>query len=132
MVADSGSDSCIAYIALLGIDWDECTVHDVGFRVSPPLCNKGLGTQLLNKVLNWCFEGQLKKIRLTVVAPNTPAVRCYQKCGFVKVGEFWKKDKRLVKANLDEQRYTFLKPHAVLKGQDVLVRCWQMEVTTSG
>ena len=45
--------------------------------------SKGYGSAALREVLRIGFEEMnLQRIHLTALAPNTRAVRCYEKCGF--------------------------------------------------
>lgn len=44
--------------------------------------NQGYGTLIINDVL-WSIQNAPKKIILQVSKENAPAVRCYEKCGFV-------------------------------------------------
>ena len=48
--------------------------------------NKGIGTKILSAVINYLFEQrQAHKIVIDPHADNPRAIRCYEKCGFVKV-----------------------------------------------
>ncbi|MEH2173270.1 GNAT family N-acetyltransferase [Nostoc sp.] len=48
--------------------------------------NKGIGTKILSVVINYLFEQcQAHKIVIDPHADNYRAIRCYEKCGFVKV-----------------------------------------------
>lgn len=44
--------------------------------------NKGYATKIINDVL-WSIKNSQKEILLQVSQENIPAVRCYQKCGFI-------------------------------------------------
>lgn len=49
--------------------------------------NKGYGTEAISLMLNFCFnELNMHRVKLTVLADNTRAVKCYEKCGFVTCG----------------------------------------------
>lgn len=48
--------------------------------------NQGIGTKMLSAVIKYIFE-QLQAVKI-VIDPdvsNARAIRCYEKCGFVKV-----------------------------------------------
>ncbi len=45
---------------------------------------QGLGTFLTNAILEEAKKEGLHRIWLEVVTDNLPAVRCYEKCGFVR------------------------------------------------
>lgn len=48
--------------------------------------NQGIGTKLLSAAVNYIFEIlQAQKIVIDPHVNNTRAIRCYEKCGFVKV-----------------------------------------------
>ncbi|BAZ47651.1 GCN5-related N-acetyltransferase [Nostoc sp. NIES-4103] len=48
--------------------------------------NQGIGTKILSAVVNYLFqELQADKIVIDPHVDNTRAIRCYEKCGFVKV-----------------------------------------------
>ncbi|QSJ14191.1 acetyltransferase [Nostoc sp. UHCC 0702] len=48
--------------------------------------NQGIGTKILSAVVNYLFEElEADKIVIDPHVDNTRAIRCYEKCGFVKV-----------------------------------------------
>ncbi|MCF2145587.1 acetyltransferase [Desmonostoc muscorum LEGE 12446] len=48
--------------------------------------NQGIGTKILSVVINYLFEEvQAEKIVIDPHVDNPRAIRCYEKCGFVKV-----------------------------------------------
>lgn len=55
--------------------------HLYGFFIEPAWRGQGIATQLLQTVLAYA-QPRVKKIRLSVVATNTPAIHLYQKQGF--------------------------------------------------
>ena len=60
-----------------------CEILNVA--VAPQHCRQGVGQQLLLCVLNWVRKHGGEEITLEVAATNLPAVRLYQKVGFVQV-----------------------------------------------
>ena len=49
--------------------------------------NKGFGTEAINRLIDFAFEDlAANSIELTVIKENIPAIRCYEKCGFIKTG----------------------------------------------
>ena len=51
------------------------------------LWSQGLGTDSVRLVLTYAFEDlRLNRVELTTDEENTRAVRCYEKCGFVREG----------------------------------------------
>ncbi|ERN53808.1 GNAT family N-acetyltransferase [Alkalihalophilus marmarensis] len=53
----------------------------------PSVWNKGLGTEVTNLVLEFAFKTlNLHRVDLRVLEYNVRAIRCYEKCGFIKEG----------------------------------------------
>lgn len=48
--------------------------------------NKGIGTQLFNKLDNWAINNNIKRLELTVMTHNTRAINLYKKMGFIIEG----------------------------------------------
>lgn len=62
---------------------------DIGIGLSPDLCGKGLGKDILTEGIIFAQEKfNPLSIRLTVAAFNTRAIKLYQGLGFVKVSTF--------------------------------------------
>jgi ribosomal protein S18 acetylase RimI-like enzyme len=59
-----------------------------GLGVADDFQGKGLGSKLIDSVMNTAREHGLKKVFLTVVQYNQVAWKLYEKRGFVKYGEF--------------------------------------------
>ena len=59
-----------------------------GLGVADDFQRKGLGSKLIDSVMNTARERGLKKVFLTVVQYNQVAWKLYEKRGFVKYGEF--------------------------------------------
>lgn len=45
-----------------------------------------LAERMIDQVLAWCASVNVRILHLTVVTSNTPAIRCYQRCGFAVYG----------------------------------------------
>jgi RimJ/RimL family protein N-acetyltransferase len=70
------------------INWDtqECSV--CRFLLSSSYRGLGYGTKSLNLIVEYAFnELNMKKVKLSVFHFNTGAKRCYEKAGFIVVGE---------------------------------------------
>jgi RimJ/RimL family protein N-acetyltransferase len=78
-------------------------------------------------VSDWCFESGFQRLRLDVAATNNRAVRCYEKAGYVKTGEFWRDAEDLKGLNIDHPRYSFLHSHLRLISDTPQIRFWWME-----
>ena len=57
---------------------------------------------------------------------NARAMRCYEKVGFVRTGEFWRDAGNLV--DLREPQYDFMWPHLREQGGRIELRFWTMEL----
>ncbi|KKX29249.1 GNAT family N-acetyltransferase [Rhizobium sp. LC145] len=61
----------------------------VGMGVHDDFCGRGIGSALLSALLetadNWL---NLRRVELTVFTDNEPAIRLYERLGFVKEGQF--------------------------------------------
>jgi RimJ/RimL family protein N-acetyltransferase len=128
LVVDDGEQSCVAYVALLNIDWERGVAGDMSMRVAPSRCGQGIGTKTIHVVAEWCQENGLSTLRLNVAASNTRAVRCYEKAGFRRQEEFWRPDTSLSAASLRETRYDFLREHVRVVDGVVHIRFWWMQL----
>lgn len=64
----------------------------LGIVFDPNYINKGYGTETIKTFLNYYFTQLNMKILILHVARfNKRAIRCYEKCGFVKIKEYLKK-----------------------------------------
>jgi ribosomal protein S18 acetylase RimI-like enzyme len=57
-----------------------------GVYVKPAARGRGLGEALIRSVLDWARDRKLATVRLSVVATNHSAKRCYERCGFAVYG----------------------------------------------
>jgi L-amino acid N-acyltransferase YncA len=61
-------------------------VAELGLFVSKPVRQQGVGTMLLNWLVNWAIQAKLEKITIYVFSTNDPAVRFFGKHGFIQSG----------------------------------------------
>ncbi len=54
--------------------------------VHPDVLRRGIAETLLEQALAWARQNGVKQLTLEVAASNSPAVRLYQKAGFVQTG----------------------------------------------
>lgn len=127
LTVDHPDQLCIAYFALTEIDFAARAVGNMGIRVAPHFCSRGLGTRALRRIVDWAFAAGLQTIRLDVAASNRRAVRSYEKAGFAITGEFWRDDHALRAVNLADPRHDDLRPH-VRFDPDPQLRFWWMQV----
>ena len=71
-------------IPMKGADFSHC--GRLGMGVLKGYRGKGLGTLLLNATLGAAKEFGLERVELEVYTSNTPAIRLYEKRGFVSEG----------------------------------------------
>ena len=55
------------------------------FSIHPEFQRRGLGTKLINRLLNHCAENEIEKIFLEVSSKNETALSFYQSIGFYTV-----------------------------------------------
>ena len=68
---------------------------DFAICVAKDYWNKGIGSQLMDKIISFARENDFKIIDLQVRSDNKNAIYLYEKCGFKKIGEhpaFFKMD----------------------------------------
>lgn len=128
LVADHPSESVVAYFSLNQVDWDAGEVGNVGFRVKPTWCDRGIGTLMMRAVVAWLFDQGFRVVRFDVSAANLRAIRCYEKCGFRQMGEFWRDDESLSCIDLDGPQYDYLRPHVRFDGGIPQVRFYWMQL----
>jgi RimJ/RimL family protein N-acetyltransferase len=126
-MADLEDQPAIGFLALVEIDWAAGAVGNMGYRLHPDWCGKGLGTRFMRRVTEWCFARGFKTLRLDVSAANARAIRCYVKTGFVETGEFWRASPDLIGEDLEDPRYDFVRPHVRWDESMPQVRFWWME-----
>ena len=81
-VARLGND-VVGYISFT-IILDECQIVNVA---SAPSARKmGVGSALIENLLNYCKQNEVCKLFLEVRASNVPAIKLYEKFGFLVVG----------------------------------------------
>lgn len=131
LVADIAGQVCIAYLGLVQIDWSRRIIGNMGYRIHPDWCDRGLGTRVMRMATGWGVEGGIEILRLDVSAANLRAVRCYEKAGFVRTGEFWQADPKLKGADLRQPRYDSLRPHVRQDGGMPYVRFYWMQYQQS-
>ncbi|MEI6150381.1 MAG: GNAT family N-acetyltransferase [bacterium] len=74
----------IGHVVLKDIDWARVIVGNMGVRVHPCWCDRGIGTTMLAAVVGWLADHGVTRIALDVAAANARALRCYGKVGFVQ------------------------------------------------
>lgn len=86
---DDLAGELIGRISLREIDWyAQSAVLGISFR--PDRLSQGLGTDALSTFLGYFFGPLgMEALFLDVAAYNERAHRCYERCGFRRIGEHW-------------------------------------------
>lgn len=63
---------------------DECHITNVA--VLPEYRNKGIGSKLIEKMVEICKCSEISQMTLEVRVTNSPAINLYRKFGFIPVG----------------------------------------------
>ena len=128
LVADSGPDLVVGYVALVQIDWERGVAENMAIRLHPDHCDRGIGTRMLEQVRDWWFRCGMKGLRLDVAATNHRAVRSYLNAGFIVAGEFWREAPDLENVDMGDSRYDFLRGHTRFGGKVPETRFYWMEI----
>lgn len=131
LVADHASQPCVGYLGLVEIDWSRRLVGNMGYRIHPAWCDRGIGTRFMRVAAAWCFAHGIEILRLDVAGVNGRAIRCYEKAGFARTGEFWQEDPKLRGVDLAEPQYDSLRPHVRQDGAMPYVRFYWMQMENS-
>ena len=132
LIADHASQPCIGYLGLVEIDWSKRLIANMGYRIHPSWCNRGIGTRFLRIATAWCFAHGIETLRLDVAAVNGRAIRCYEKVGFLRTGEFWLQDPKLRGVVLNQPEHDTLRPHVRQDGGMPYVRFYWMQLGRLG
>jgi len=87
LTADGPGWKTIGHFGLQEIDWGQGRIGNLGVRLHPDWCGKGVGTVLLSGIAKWCFGQGFITLSLDVARDNYQAIRCYEKVGFIPIGE---------------------------------------------
>ena len=78
-------DGCIAGFLILSTVLDEAEIIEVA--VSENLRKKGIASELMREIFDWCQKNGIIRIFLEVRESNLPARECYKKFGFSEDGQ---------------------------------------------
>jgi ribosomal protein S18 acetylase RimI-like enzyme len=65
---------------------DPARAHLISMWTAPTHRQRGIGRLLVNHVLNWARSRNARILQLMVTSNNEPAIRFYQRLGFVRTG----------------------------------------------
>lgn len=76
------------------VDWKN-RLAELAIMIGTPYRGRGYGTEAMALLCDFCFrEMNLHRLKVTVFAFNEPALRCYERNGFVREGllrrELWR------------------------------------------
>ncbi|MBB6482726.1 GNAT family N-acetyltransferase [Spirochaeta isovalerica] len=78
----SSNGILVGHFSILQIDWKEKKIGNMGIRIHPNYCNKGVGSLILEWISNFFHSHGFLQIKLDVLSSNKRAIRCYEKVGF--------------------------------------------------
>lgn len=77
----------IGQCGLMQVNWKNRRA-EIGIMLDKAAANQGYGTDAIQTLCKFAFrEMNLHKLKAVVFDFNAPAIRCYEKCGFVREGE---------------------------------------------
>ena len=68
------------------LDWKN-RVGELAIMIGAPYRGRGYGGEAMSLLCDFCFqEMNLHKLKVSVLAFNEAAIRCYERCGFIREG----------------------------------------------
>lgn len=87
-IADQEDDQYLGTVSLKNIDLENCNA-EFAIAIRKAAQGKGVGHKATILILKKAFtEIGLQRVYLNVFANNVPAIKLYEKCGFIYEGEF--------------------------------------------
>ncbi len=131
LVVDNASAKSVGYMALIKIDWERRGCENMTIRIHPEWCGMGIGSATLASIRDWWFLGGMKRLCLDVASSNERAIRCYEKVGFTRFGEFWREAADLKGVDFTDPKWHFLNGHVRVRLLIPEVRFLLMELRAS-
>ena len=76
----------IGQCGLMQVNWKNRRA-ELGIMLTKDAMGHGFGTEAVSLLCTFAFnEMNLHKLKAVVFSFNTPAIRCYEKCGFIQEG----------------------------------------------
>jgi Acetyltransferases, including N-acetylases of ribosomal proteins len=83
---ENNEGELVGRCGILRVDWKNA-LAELGIMIGMENRSRGYGTDAMQVLCRFCFEEMnLHKIKLSVLAFNEPALKCYEKCGFKREG----------------------------------------------
>lgn len=71
---------------VIRLDWKN-RIADLAIMIGTPYRRRGYGREAMGLLCDFCFqEMNLHKLKVSVLAFNEAAIRCYEGCGFTREG----------------------------------------------
>ncbi|HDS30951.1 MAG TPA: N-acetyltransferase [Firmicutes bacterium] len=115
LVIDHENSKSVGAIAMFDFDRQKKSVGNIGVRIAPDWCDKGIGSRFLKVVSERCFESGIETIRLDAASWNTRAIKCYEKAGFNLTGEFFYKEAEYLDSEKLSGEYSCIAGHAIFE-----------------
>ncbi|MEO0366108.1 MAG: GNAT family protein [Pseudomonadota bacterium] len=98
-IADPDTDKCLGHVGLYNIDYRVRKAELAILIGATTHHGRGLGTSACGALIDYAHQQlNLRRVELTLLATNEPAMRLYERLGFVEEG-------RLVDAEYRDGRY---------------------------
>ena len=83
---EDGGGYLVGRCGVTRLDWKN-RVAELAIMIGTPYRGRGYGSEAIALLCDFCFrEMNLHKLKVSVFAFNEPAVRCYEKNGFIREG----------------------------------------------
>lgn len=83
---EDGEGYLVGRCGVTRLDWKN-RVAELAIMIGAPYRRRGYGQEAMELLCDFCFqEMNLHKLKVSVLAVNEAAVRCYERCGFVREG----------------------------------------------
>ena len=83
---EDGGGYLVGRCGVTRLDWKN-RVAELAIMIGTPYRGRGYGSEAMALLCDFCFrEMNLHKLKVSVFAFNEPAVRCYEKNGFIREG----------------------------------------------
>ena len=83
---EDGEGDLVGRCGVTRLDWTN-RVGELAIMIGAPYRGRGYGKEAMALLCDFCFqEMNLHKLKVSVLAFNAPAIRCYEGCGFIREG----------------------------------------------
>jgi RimJ/RimL family protein N-acetyltransferase len=122
------SDKVIGYMTIKDIKRFKRQAT-LGIVFDPEYINKGYGTEAIKVFLSYYFnQMKMKSMKLQVAKFNKRAIRCYEKCGFIKTKEYKERLEDQSIRIFDDDIYTEIKDDFTIEKGIIYSYFYEMKV----